>query len=158
MYNGSLTRKRVIKDINGNDIVDICAPTVNYKELINLSDGFYMVRPEEEMRLDLVANTHFADVEKLDAIMWRNDIYNPFSIEGLEIINIPYAKNNEAFYMVPPVQNLPDAEDNSTQSQITRASSKLNNSIESNRLKNGQTAKTVKGKNIILGTHLRNEQ
>ena len=38
MYNGSLTRKRVIKDINGNDIVDICAPTVNYKELLNLSE------------------------------------------------------------------------------------------------------------------------
>lgn len=158
MYNGSLTRKKIIKDINGNDIVDICSPTINYKELVNLSDGFYMVRPEEEMRLDLIANTHFANVEKLDAILWRNDIYNPFSINGLEILNIPYVKNNEAFYKIPTSQNLPDDEDNSTQSQISKASSKLNKSIESNKLKTGQSAKTVKGKNIVLGTHLRNEQ
>ena len=29
MYNGSLTRKRVIKDINGNDIVDIMPGTAD---------------------------------------------------------------------------------------------------------------------------------
>ena len=156
MYNGSLTRKRVITDANGNTIVDICAPTVNYKDLVNLSDRFHMVAEEEAMRLDRIANGYYSDVEKLDAILWRNNIFNPFSIDALDIINIPYVKDTEVFYRVPPKQELPNG-DGDTTSQISSASDKLNKTVSSNGLKEGQSANTVSGSNIVLGTHLKHE-
>lgn len=156
MYNGSLSRKRIITDANGNKIVDICAPTVSYKDLVNLTDKFHMVSEDEAMRLDKIADTYYADVEKLDAILWRNNIYNPFSMEALDIINIPYAKDTEVFYKNPPVQELPDG-GSGTSSQISSASGKLNKTVSANGLREGRTAKTVSGSNIVLGTHLRNE-
>lgn len=154
MYNGSLTRKRIIEDINGNRIVDICAPTVDYRDLVNLSDKFHMVSDEEAMRPDLIADGYYGDVEKIDAILWRNGIFNPFSIDARDIINIPYARDTEVFYKTQPKTEMPGGGEPDA---IGAGASALNRSAGSNGLKEGQRGSAVSGANIILGTHLNNE-
>lgn len=180
MYNGTLSRKPIIKDAKGNDVVDICAPTMDLSLLAPLADNFHLVTTDEAMRLDKIANEHYANVEKLDAILWANNIYNPFSIDEYELVNIPHAKNTEAFYKAPPAIMLPDAEDDSVNAKISAASDKLNKKsnlskqerlsataaeygkkvkevVPTNRLKNGETAKRVEGSNIVLGANMRYE-
>lgn len=156
MYNGSLTRKRIIEDINGNRIVDICAPTVDYKDLVNLSDKFHMVSDEEAMRPDLIADGYYGDVEKIDAILWRNGIFNPFSIDARDIINIPYARDTEVFYRTPPKADMP-GEGGGESSAIDSGAAALNRSAGSNVLTGGRRGSAVSGVNIVLGAHLNNE-
>lgn len=180
MYNGSLTRKPIIRDANGNQVVDICAPTVDLSLLTPLADNLHLVTTEEAMRLDKIANAHFAEVEKIDAILWANNMYNPFAIDEYELVNIPHVKNTESFYKTPPTIMLPDAEDNSVNAKIGEASDKLNKKsavskqerlsataaeygrktkevVPTNRLKGGETAKKKDGSNIVLGANMRYE-
>lgn len=177
MYNGTLNLKRTTRDANGNEVLDICAPTIDLKKLRMLSDGLYLVREEFAMRPDRIAYEQYSDVEKIDAIMWMNNIYNPFAIDELDMLYVPYAKNTDSFYRVPEQVQTPSA--NTTAEKISSASTALNKAasetmaqrttsaksqnagkakrIPVNVLGSNQTSKTVSGPNIILGSNIRHE-
>lgn len=159
MDNPSLDKKRRIETEDG-DMLDLSAPTVNYDIFLSIIENMHYVSEDEEMRLDTIANMYYGWCDKLDAILWANDIYNPFSIKAGDMLIIPGVKDINIYVKNPEISKMPD-DDNSqtTSSKITAAAGKLNNANKNaksgkrkpNELAPGETHKKFDGGAILLG-------
>lgn len=167
MDNPSLTTKPNIQTPDGT-FVDISAPTVNYDMLSKITDNVHFVQSGEEMRLDKIAYKHYGDCAKMDAIMWANNIYNPFAIDVNDFISIPRVQDATTVYAkTPPKATVPDKPQATTSEKITSAAEKLNGSTNAaiaerdekrgrvkrptNMLGENEKSKHVEGGVIVLG-------
>lgn len=163
MDNPSLTKKPKIQTPNG-EMVDICAPTVDYKKASAITETMHFVQEGEEMRLDTIANLYYGWCDKLDAILWANNIYNPFSIDSADLLIIPKVKDTNHYVKNPEKVTMPDEGTQSTSSRITNAAKKLNGLTNSaknerdsgkktatNELKPGEKSKKYDGGTMYLG-------
>lgn len=163
MDNPSLTKKRKINTHKGV-MVDLQLPTVDKKQL-GVIENMHFVQEGEAMRLDLIANKYYGWADKLDAILWANNIYNPFSIEEFTWLIIPRVKDSVSYAVNPKESKMPDEGTQSTSSKITLAANKLNSSGDKakeerekkrakrkpNELSEGASNKKVDGATILLG-------
>lgn len=173
MNNGTLARKPLLDD----GCRDIGAPTIKYNDLLKMEASVYVVPKEEAGRLDKIAWKYFGAVEKLDAILWTNDIYNPFAIEERDILYIPSIKDINAFYKQPDKVTFPDSEEETTNNLIDSATKKLNSGMKltrqesmslsasenggrvkdirkPNELRNGEVTKRFDGGTLYLGVNI----
>lgn len=161
-----MTKKPKIETPDGV-FVDISAPTVNYELLTEITESVHFVQEGEEMRIDKIANRYYGDCSKMDAIMWANNIYNPFAIDVSDFICIPKVGDESVVYAKTPKkpQN-PDRPKATTSEKITSAAEKLNGSTNAainernekrakkrptNTLGSNERAKHVEGGSIVLG-------
>ena len=164
MDNPSLTKKPKIQTPDG-EMVDICAPTVDYKKSTAVTETMHFVQEGEEMRLDVIANLYYGWCDKLDAILWANNIYNPFSIDATDLLIIPKVKDTNHYIKNPEKVTMPDESVQTTSSRITDAAKKLNGLTKSakderksngrkqstNEFKPGESSKTYDGGTMYLG-------
>lgn len=174
MNNGTLTRKPLLDD----GFRDITAPTIKYDDLLKIEAGIYTVATEEAGRLDRIAWKYYGSVEKLDALLWVNDIYNPFAVDEKDILYIPDIKDTSSFYKKPEEVRFPDSsQDASTNSLIDSAAKKLNAGMKltreesmsvsasefggrttdirkPNELREGEVTKRVNGGTLYLGVNV----
>lgn len=127
MDNPSLDKKRKIKLSDGTVIVDLSLPTID-KKLIEQVSNMHFVAQEEAMRLDIIANKYYGWCDKLDAILWANNIYNPFSIEEGDWIIIPRVKDNIMYVVNPKISTYPGEDTQTISTKISSAADKLNDS------------------------------
>ena len=137
MENPSLNKKRKITLSDGKTIVDLSLPTVDIKLMEQISN-MHFVAQEESMRLDIIANKYYGWCDKLDAILWVNNIYNPFSIESGDWLVIPRVKDTDAYAVNPKISVYPGEDTQTTSSKISSAADKLNES--------GKQAKNARSK------------
>lgn len=167
MDNPSLTKKPKIETLDGV-FLDISAPTVNYELLTEITDSVHFVQSGEEMRIDKIANRYYGDCSKMDAIMWANNIYNPFAVDVSDYICIPKVGDESVTYAKTPQKpKNPDRPQATTSEKITSAAEKLNGSTASalkereekrgrvkrptNMLGANEKSKHVEGGSIVLG-------
>lgn len=159
MDNPSLTKKRKINTPDG-EMLDLSAPTVRADVFLNIVENMHFVAEEEAMRLDNIANRYYGWSDKLDAILWANNIFNPFSIDAGDWLIIPRVKDTNMYVKNPDASKMPDDENSrSTSSKITSAANKLNNANKNaksnkrktNELAPGETHKKFDGGLIRLG-------
>lgn len=163
MDNPSLSKKPTIKTKDG-EFVDICAPTVDFKKLNAFIETMHFVKEGEEMRLDTIANLYYGWSDKLDAILWANNIFNPFSIDVNELLIIPKVKDSNHYVKNPERVTMPDEGKQGTTSKITSAAKKLNGltnaaksernsarKVSTNELQDGETSKRYDGGSVYLG-------
>ncbi len=163
MDNPSLSKKRKIKTSDG-EMLDLSLPTVT-KKLMTQVENMHFVSEDEAMRLDTIANRYFGWSDKLDAILWANDIFNPFSIDMGDWLVIPKVKDTDIWVTNPNVSKMPDENTQTTTTKISSAANKLNESGKNakeernrkkdkrrpNELSPGETHKRVDGATILLG-------
>lgn len=173
MNNGTLSRKPLLDD----GCRDIGAATIKYDDLLKIEAGVHIVTKEEAGRLDRIAWKYYSGIDKLDALLWVNDIYNPFAIDEKDILYIPTIKDTNAFYKQPDEVSFPDSSESSTNSLIDSAAKKLNagmkltkqeslslgaseyggrkNDIRKpNELREGEVTKRVEGGSLLLGINI----
>ena len=164
MENPSLNKKRRLTTQDG-DMLDLSLPTVD-KKLIRQVENMHFVSEEESMRLDVIANRYYGWSDKLDAIMWANDIFNPFAVDMGDWLVIPRVKDTDLWVVDPKVSKMPDENTQTTSSKISAAADKLNSKGKTakeelakkkkdarrpNELAPGETHKKVDGSVILLG-------
>lgn len=158
MDNFSLIKKPKIETPDGV-LLDLASPTVHYDLVDSMIDNMHFVTAEEEGRLDKIAAAHYAWADRLDAILWANNLYNPFAISEEDYLRIPKVKDSDLYATTQPPVVLPDreGEGNTTTSQITKAASKLNRSTakavdeRTNKLKSANSTKGVPPNMITKG-------
>ena len=173
MNNGTLTRKPLLDD----GYRDIGATTIKYDDLLQIEAGVHLVAPEEAGRIDRIAWKYFGAVEKMDALLWVNDIYNPFAIDERDVLYIPSIKDTNAFYKQPETVSFPDSQESTTNSLIDSATKKLNSGMKltkqesmslaaseyggrtsdirkPNELRDGELTKRVNGGTLLLGVNI----
>lgn len=128
MDNPVLTKKRKIKTPDG-EMVDLSLSTTDKKALVYV-ENMHFVQEDEVMRLDLIANKYYGWADKLDAILWANNIYNPFAIDAHDWLIIPRVKDTNIYAVNPNTAKLPDDNTQSTSSKISAAANKLNSGSE----------------------------
>lgn len=163
MDNPSLTKKRKITTTDG-DMLDLSLPTVNVK-LMTQVENMHYVADEETMRLDIIANKYYGWCDKLDAILWANNIYNPFSINAGDWLIIPRVKDTSNYAVNPTTSTITKDDTQTANSKITNSASVLNASgkeaktdrlnkkdmKKSNEQSSGKTNKQINGAAILLG-------
>ena len=163
MDNPVLTKKRKIHTSDG-EMLDLSLSTVD-KRLLYVVDNMHFVQEEETARLDSIANLYYGWADKLDAILWANDIFNPFAIEEHTWLMIPRVKDNNMYAVDPKESKMPETNSQSVTSKITSAAEKLNKNAstakeernkqrakrKSNEMTPGETYKKVDGAVIHLG-------
>lgn len=164
MDNPSLSKKRKIKTPDG-DMLDLSLTTVDI-DMMSQVENMHFVTSDEEMRLDNIANKYYGWADKLDAILWANGIFNPFSIEEGDWLIIPRVKDSDLYAVNPKVSKMPDEENTqSTSSKISTAADKLNSSAKKakkerekkkemrrpNEQTPGKSHKQVNGAVLLLG-------
>lgn len=173
MNNGTLTRKPLLDD----GFKDITAPTIKYNDLLGIEAGVHIVASDEVARLDRIAWKYYGSIEKLDALLWVNDIYNPFAIDEKDILYIPTIKDTSSFYKSPEKVIFPDSQEAGTNSLIDSAAKKLNAGMKltrqesmsmsasefggrttdirkPNELREGEATKRVDGGSLRLGVNV----
>ena len=153
MDNPSLTKKRTISTVDG-DMLDLVAPTVIYEVFPGIVENMHFVMEEEAMRLDIIANKYYGWADKIDAILWANNIYNPFSVDAGEWLTIPRVKDTNMYVKNPDVSVMPDDNRQDTTAKITGAAGKLNGAAKKrkpNEQKPGESHKKYDGGTILLG-------
>lgn len=163
----TLTTKPKITTPDG-EFLDISAPTANYELLSEITDSVHFVQTSEEMRLDKIAYQYYGDCSKIDAIMWANNIYNPFAVDLNDFVSIPKVGDASVVYAKTPQKATPpDRPEPTTGDKITSAAEKLNASTNAalnerdakrgkkkrptNMLGENERAKHVEGGSIVLG-------
>ena len=116
------------------------------------------------MRLDTIANLYYGWSDKLDAILWANNIYNPFAIDVNELLVIPKVKDSNHYVKNPEKVTMPNEGKQGTSSKITKAAKKLNGltnsakserdsarKVSTNELQDGESSKRYDGGSVYLG-------
>jgi len=164
MDNPSLTKKRKISTPDG-DILDLSAPTVRAKDFLSLVENMHFVAPEEAMRLDKIAYKYYGWADKIDAILWANNLYNPFAVDEGEWLIIPRVKDLNQWAVDPEQSIMPGVEEQTTSSKITSAANKLNasataakeereskrNKRKTNEMAPGESSRKYRGAEVLLG-------
>ncbi len=84
-----LSRKPIIKDKNGQEIIDITKKSMDFtSEEPNIISGHY-VSEEHQMRPDLISYINYGQDDYWDLILKFNGISNPFSLESTQFLFIP---------------------------------------------------------------------
>lgn len=95
--------KRVIQNSFGDNIVDLISSTFSFDKAGTLSDGFIVVKEDEAMRPDLVANRIYADQRNYELLLKYNGISNPFSLDVNEILLAPPFRSLEQMIVAPTI-------------------------------------------------------
>ena len=84
-----LNRKPIIKDKNGEDIVDLTKKSMDFTaEEPHITGGRY-VSEETQMRPDLISYQNYGDDGFWDLILKFNGVSNPFSLDTSQFLFIP---------------------------------------------------------------------
>lgn len=79
----------VLQRENPSDLYNISEISFSYPSVFNFNVGSYFVTEFEEMRIDIVSNIIYGDVDHVDFLCSLNNIKNPMSIKrGMEIIYV----------------------------------------------------------------------
>jgi hypothetical protein len=167
----SLTLKNKLTDDNtGQDYYDLTAPTFTYNGEYGIK-AIHYVTQDQEGRIDIICDLYFGGGQFIDALCVVNNIFNPFSVKGGDILVIPDMSAENSFYKRPSTQEKANTvqstyTDVSRQSQkdqariqrlIEKAKTKksgVKTPLPPNVLQPGQVAKTFEGGGIALGTNL----
>jgi hypothetical protein len=89
MNNIILSRKPIIKDKNGQEIIDITKKSIEFKkDEPHIINGQY-VSEEHQMRVDLISYVNYGEDGFWDIICKFNAISNPFSVDSSQFLFIP---------------------------------------------------------------------
>ncbi len=78
---------KVTKNSNNSDLYDLTQNLFEYK--IDIQYLFYKVQKGEEMRIDLVSQSIYGNIDNIDILLNVNNISNPLNIKEGSIIKYP---------------------------------------------------------------------
>ncbi len=93
---------KLVRDDNQGGLYNLFDPT--FKMLDGIETYEYIVLPEHEMRIDLICNEIYGNVDNCDFLLCINDIDNPLNIMQADILVYP-SVTAESEYRVSIVDN-----------------------------------------------------
>ena len=98
------TKRRYI-GYDGEEYINMCIPVLDISKLFG--NGVSTLTKDENGRLDTFVWKNVAkDFDAIDAVMYANHIFNPFSVKEGNILNIP--ANGSDLYVESDEPSLPD--------------------------------------------------
>jgi hypothetical protein len=164
-------KNKLIDPSTGEEYLDLTAPSFEYSAEFGIK-AIHYVMPDQAGRIDLISNQYFGSGQYIDAICILNNIRNPFAVEEGDVLFIPNVVTREnQVYFRPKTASRPnqvqaqyidtDRQSKKDQSRIERMAAKgrekksgVQTPLPPNVLQQGQSAKTVGGGAIKLGTNL----
>jgi hypothetical protein len=96
-YLKTVDSKPIIIDNNENEIVDLTAKSLKDTEF-NFID--VVICPTDiQMRPDLLAEIKMGDMNNMEVLLKANEISNPFSLEGGDVLLIPDIINTKQYFV-----------------------------------------------------------
>lgn len=80
--------KSIFTKKNGETVMDLISSTFKFNKN-GASLGPVLVKPEEEMRPDLLANRIYSNQERWDLLLKFNGVSNPFSLKSGDVLLAP---------------------------------------------------------------------
>jgi len=84
-----LNRKPIIKDRNGEDIIDLTKKSMDFKSETVQRIREQYVSEEHQMRPDLISFQNYGEDGFWDLILKFNGISNPFALSSDDVLSIP---------------------------------------------------------------------
>ena len=98
------TKRRYI-GYDGEEYINMCIPVLDISKLFG--NGVSTLTKDENGRLDTFVWKNVAkDFDVIDAVMYANHIFNPFSVKEGNILNVP--ANGSDLYVESDEPSLPD--------------------------------------------------
>lgn len=167
----SLTLKNTLVDErNGEGYYDLTAPSFLYDPTLGIK-AIHYVTSDQVGRIDKISELYFGTSEYIDAICVINNIFNPFCVQGGDILVIPNLNRPDLVYRRPNPVSRPNVTQSAyidtgrqtqkDQSRVQRLIQKakeknsgVKNPLPPNMLQPGQDAKTYEDGQIKLGSNL----
>lgn len=96
-----LRAKRLFTKENGDKVYDLISSSFKFDNTTGAAEGFCIVREDEEMRPDLVANRVYNNQLLWELLLKYNGISNPLSIKRGQVLLAPPYKDLERLIGVP---------------------------------------------------------
>lgn len=86
-FSYTIDKKVTIKTVNGDDILDLAAPSLKKDVTFNVLN-YVIVRNTEVMRPDTITQRYYGDMTNTEMLMKFNGISNPFSVDEGDLLMI----------------------------------------------------------------------
>lgn len=86
-FSYTIDKKVTIKTVNGDDILDLAAPSLKKGVTFNVLN-YVIVRNTEVMRPDSIAQRYYGEMTHTEMLMKFNGISNPFSVDEGDLLMI----------------------------------------------------------------------
>jgi hypothetical protein len=107
MKTTAFSYKPMLTADDGTNYVDFSYNSINGFNNMLVTD-IYVVTPETEMRIDLIAIKYFGNTYHIDLICKANNIFNPFDIKEGDVLIIPSITSDNEIYVNPTTNNAAD--------------------------------------------------
>ena len=97
--------KGIYTGYDGEEYINLCLPVIRVSELEG--NSIDTLTKDDNGRIDRITWRSVAhDLEAIDLLMYANHIFNPFSVQDGDILNIPF--NSDDYYHPISEPALPD--------------------------------------------------